>query len=89
MTTRITDAVPITMPSPVSSERTGLARSACALNCSASPRNMDPGHQLPCACFRSFAGVGARRDRRGSAFMLRYCFSKSYAQHPDFGLLLM
>src|SRR5436190_8855980 len=40
VTTRITDATPITMPSAVSTERIGLARKACALNLSDSPRNI-------------------------------------------------
>src|SRR5579872_4089118 len=40
VTTRITDAVPMTMPRPVSSERTGLARSACVLKRMASPKNI-------------------------------------------------
>ena len=39
LTGGITEAVPITIPSPVSSDRTGLARSAWALNRRASPRN--------------------------------------------------
>src|SRR5712692_6492004 len=38
VTTRMTDALPITMPSPVRNERAGLARSSLTLNRRASPR---------------------------------------------------
>src|SRR6267142_4968576 len=44
VTTRITLAVPMTMPSPVRSVRTGLARSASALKRNASPINPKAGH---------------------------------------------
>src|ERR1035438_5134463 len=40
VTTRITEAVPITMPSPVRSDRTGFWRRACKLKLIASPMCM-------------------------------------------------
>jgi hypothetical protein len=40
VTTRITEAVPMTMPRPVSIDRTGFARSAWTLKLKASPRNI-------------------------------------------------
>src|SRR5947208_7692373 len=40
VTTRITDAVPITMPNPVSIDRTLFWRSACTLKLRASPIRM-------------------------------------------------
>src|ERR1044071_6615675 len=57
VTTRITEATPITIPRAVSPDRTGLARNACALNFSASPRNMRSASRLLQQLFR----VGARR----------------------------
>src|SRR5215467_6914292 len=57
VTTRITEATPITMPRPVRTERTGLARSACTLNFSDSPSSMSSGSRL----LEKLAGFGARR----------------------------
>src|SRR5674536_336389 len=81
VTTRITDAVPIAIPNPVSTERTGLARSACALNRTASPRNM--------AGLKSPAPVSEASRRRLAAGLPASKWPSSIAsviavQHQDY-----
>src|SRR5208283_1450814 len=58
VTTRITEAVPITMPSPVSRERTGLARNAWRLKRSDSPNSMSG---LAARLAKQAQGFGSRR----------------------------
>src|SRR5262245_20196749 len=58
VTTRITEATPITIPSAVRMERTGLERNACALNLRDSPKNMP--RSGPCL-FEKLFGLGAWR----------------------------
>src|SRR5579862_327848 len=64
VTTRITEAVPMTIPRPVRMERMGLARKACALKRTASPKNMEQGLGAPHLA-QEFFGLRSRRIVRG------------------------
>src|SRR5580704_2805899 len=57
VTTRITDAVPITIPRPVSMDRTGFCRSDCRLKLMASPSCM-------ASALHGFTSVGAAAGKQ-------------------------